>query len=48
MEKVSSTVYTEMISAEQIHQKLEKDYADIERGNVEDVACAFATFRERH
>ena len=37
-----------MMSVEQIHQKLEKGYADIEKGNVEDAASAFAAFRERH
>ena len=32
----------------QIHEKLERGYADIEKGNVEDAASAFAKFRERH
>ena len=45
--KVASTVNAEMRSVEQIHQKLEKGYADIEKGNVEDAASAFAAFRER-
>lgn len=36
------------MSVEQIHHKLEKGYADIEKGNVEDAASAFATFRDRH
>ena len=27
---------------------LEKGYADIEKGNVEDAASAFVAFRERH
>mgnify|MGYP000038916078 CR=1 FL=1 len=35
-------------SVTQIHQKLEKGYADIEKGNVEDAASAFVAFRERH
>ena len=38
----------DMMSATQIHQKLEKGYADIEKGNVEDAASAFVAFRERH
>ena len=46
--KAASTVNTEMMSVEQIHQKLEKGYADIAKGNVEDAASAFAAFRERH
>lgn len=27
---------------------IEKGYADIEKGNVQDAASAFAAFRERH
>ena len=42
--KAASSVNADM----QIHQKLEKGYADIEKGNVEDAASAFAAFRERH
>ena len=38
----------DMMSATQIHQRLEKGYADIEKGNVEDTASAFVAFRERH
>ena len=38
----------DMMSVTQIHQKLEKGYADIEKGNVEDAASAFVAFRERH
>ena len=38
----------DMMSVTQIHQKLEKGYADIEKGKVEDAASAFAAFRERH
>ena len=48
MPKTASTVNTEMMSVEEIHRKLEKGYADIEKGNVEDAASAFATFREMH
>ena len=46
--KTASTVNTELMSVEEIHRKLEKGYADIEKGNVEDAASAFAAFRERH
>ena len=46
--KTASTVNTEIMSVEDIHRKLEKGYADIEKGNVEDAASAFAAFRERH
>ena len=37
----------DMMSVTQIHQKLEKGYADIEKGNVEDAASAFVAFRAR-
>lgn len=40
--KTARTVNTEMMSEEEIHRKLEKGYADIEKGNVEDAASAFA------
>ena len=46
--KQISLVNADMMSATQIHQKLEKGYADIEKGNVEDAASAFVAFRERH
>lgn len=46
--KTANSVNADIMSAEQIHQKLEKGYADIEKGNVEDAASAFAAFRERH
>ena len=46
--KAANSVNADMMSATQIHQKLEKGYADIEKGNVEDAASAFGAFRERH
>ena len=46
--KTASAVNAELMSVEEIHRKLEKGYADIEKGNVEDAASAFAAFRERH
>ena len=38
----------DMMSVTQIHQKLEKGYADIKKGNVEDAASAFVAFRANH
>lgn len=46
--KAANSVNVDMMSAAQIHQKLQEGYADIEKGNVEDAASAFAAFRERH
>ena len=39
--KAANSVNADMMSVTQIHQKLEKGYADIEKGNVEDAASAF-------
>ena len=46
--KAADSVNADMMSVTQTHQKLEKGYADIEKGNVEDAASAFVAFRERH
>lgn len=46
--KTAYSVNADIMSVSQIHEKLEKGYSDIEKGNVEDAASAFATFRERH
>ncbi len=46
--QTANSVNADMMSASQIHQKLEKGYADIAKGNVEEAASAFATFRERY
>ena len=41
-------VNADMMSVTQIHQKLEKGYADIEKGPVEEAASAFVAFRASH
>lgn len=46
--KVTNSVNADIMSVTQIHQKLEKGYADIETGNVEDAASAFVAFRAGH
>lgn len=46
--KPAHSINSDIMSVSQIHEKLEKGYADIEKGNVEDAASAFAAFRERH
>ena len=46
--KAANSVNADMRSVTQIHQKLEKGYAAIEKGNVEDAASACVAFRERH
>lgn len=46
--KAASTVNADIMTAGEIHAKLERGYADIEKGNVEDAASAFVKFREKH
>ena len=36
------------LTAAELNAELEKGYADIEKGNVENAANAFAAFREKH
>ena len=43
-----STVNADMMSVEQIRQKLEKGYEDMEKGNIQDAASAFEAFMEKH
>ena len=46
--KAANSVNADTMSVSQIHQKLEKGYADIEKENVEDATSAFAVFKKRH
>ena len=46
--KAPESVNADMMSVSQLHEKLEKRYADIEKGNVEDAVSAFEAFRKRH
>ena len=44
--KSSVSTNADAMTVEELHAKLDKGYADIEAGNVEDAASAFARFRE--
>ena len=46
--KAPQSINTDMMSVEEIHTELQKGYDDIDAGRVQDVASAFAKFRERH
>lgn len=46
--KVPDTVNMDLMTTEQIYEKLQKGYDDIAAGNVQNAADAFATFREKH
>ena len=46
--KVSSSVNADLMTLEELYAKLDKGYLDIDKGNVEDAAIAFARFRKNH
>ena len=46
--KFPSSINADMMTDEELHAKLKKGYADIELGNVQNAAEAFARFREKH
>lgn len=46
--KAPMSIHADAMTADEIHEKLEKGYADIAAGKVQDAADAFAKFREKH
>ena len=46
--KAPTSIHTDAMTVEEIHQKLEKGYNDIATGRVQNAAEAFAKFRENH
>lgn len=46
--KVPASVNADVMSNEELVEKLERGYDDIEKGNVYDAATSFAKFREMH
>ena len=46
--KAPASVNTAMMSDEDIHEKLQKGYADAEAGNISNAAEVFTKFRENH
>lgn len=46
--KAPVSVNTAMMTDEEIHEKLQRGYADAEDGNVRSAAEVFAKFRENH
>ena len=46
--KAPASVNTAMMTDEEIHEKLQRGYADAEAGNVRNAAEVFAKFRENH
>ena len=46
--KAPQSLNMDMMSAEEIHNKLQEGYEDVKAGRVQDAASAFAKFRENH
>lgn len=46
--KVPNSINMDLMTNDELHAKLQKGYDDIEAGNVQNAASAFAKFRENH
>lgn len=46
--KAPEMINADLMTATELHAKLKKGYDDIETGNVQNAASAFAKFRENH
>ena len=46
--KAPDTINADLMTDEQLHEKLQKGYADMQAGRVQDAVSAFAKFREKH
>lgn len=46
--KAPDTINVDFMTTDEFHTKLQKGYDDIEAGNVQNAAAAFAKFRESH
>lgn len=46
--KAPDVLNMDLMSSDQIHAKLQRGYDDVEAGNVQQAAGAFAKFRENH
>lgn len=46
--KASKDINADTMTTAELKAKLKKGYSDMENGNIEDAAGAFAKFRERH
>lgn len=45
--KAPDTINADLMTTEELYAKLQKGYDDIEAGNVQNAANAFAKFREK-
>lgn len=48
MQKMNGVINADLMTVEEIHQKLEAGYKDMECGRVREASEAFTEFRQRH
>lgn len=48
MQKMNGAINADLMTVEEIHQKLEAGYKDMERGRVREASEAFTEFRQRY
>lgn len=48
MQKMDGGINADVMSVEELHQKLEAGYKDMESGRVREASEAFTEFRQRH
>ena len=48
MQKMNGAINVDFMTEEEIHQKLEAGYKDMECGRVREASEAFTEFRQRH
>lgn len=46
--KAPASIHADVMSVDELHEKLQEGYDDIKAGRVQDAASAFAKFRENH
>lgn len=46
--KAPHSINTDLMTTEEIHEKLQEGYDDMKAGKVQDAVAAFAKFRENH
>ena len=46
--KAPNSINMDLMTTDELHAKLQRGYDDIEAGNVQNAASAFAKFRENH
>ena len=48
MQKMNGVINADLMTVEEIHQKLDAGYKDMENGRVREASEAFTEFRQRH